>query len=142
MLPAMKSLCVSLRNLSNVGRLCWNFIRVAVVIVIFRVVALCRQIHEDRRQQREHQRLNNTDEELQNEERPRQERQQEAHDKQQDRPGENIAEKSEGKRENTRELADQLQQAHCHVDTTQRRCEQRAEIEELRQVASAQRSEA
>src|SRR5215207_9307770 len=116
----VRFLCVTVSNLSGVRRLNRNFVLVSVVIVIFRVVALRRQIHEDRRQQREHQRLDNTDEELQNEERPRQERQQEAHDKQQDRPGEDIAEKSEGKRENTRELADQLQQAYRHVDTAER----------------------
>src|SRR5579884_39947 len=74
----------------------------------------------------------------------RQERQDEREDRQHHAAREDVAEKTEGQRDDARDLTDDLQQADEELDeTSQAELEQRAEVQVLADVfAEAQRSEA
>ena len=87
-----------------------------MVMIIVMLMADCCQVHKYGGQQGEYQRLNDTDEKLQDEERPRQNGHQEAHDEEHNRPGEDIAQKTEAEREYLGEVTDELQQSDRHIN--------------------------
>ena len=113
--------------------------RFGVIIVV--MMADRRQIHEYRGQQGEHQRLNGTDEELQDEEGPGQNRTRKLMTKSRIAPA-NIAPKR--RKLNDRILAKSpisSSKTDRHINAAQWRLEERAEVEELGQIADAQRLE-
>src|SRR3990172_2617887 len=109
-------------------------------------VAGCGHHHEYHGQNPEHECLDDTYEQLEHEDHGRDNAdhaQQRGHHSHEHNPGEHVAKKTEGKRQDLRELGDELEQAHEHVDHAEHRyLEHGAEIEELGQVAGSQGPEA
>src|SRR5215510_14003148 len=99
------SLTYSMIRVMLVELMCRFSLRMA-----FLMVADSGRVHEDRRQQTEDQRLQNTHCELEQEQRPGHNRgHQETDNKEQDRACEDITEKSEREREDFGELPDHFQ---------------------------------
>ena len=99
----------------------WLVWTVMMVVMLFpAAVAGDRHRHKGERQDGEDKRLDQTDKSLQSHENQRhQEGKQERDDQQENFAGKNIAEKSEGEREDFGDLADQFDHAHKQVDQAQ-----------------------